>query len=350
VRALSGKFLVTGTGSTTLWTLYDIFSSGRFGASVIALGQVTGNLATDYVVGGPSYTDPYDRRREREPLPVDGSSHQVEWNIYADYYERLGESLAAVGDQDGDGKVDFAATARRRTALRAPCTSSAARRSPARSLLTRAGSTELPHPSINEGNLSSYGAVVASGFDLDHDGKFRRCDRFARLPAGQVRGLPAPTVRGRLLAPTTGKTSRAWARRSTARGTSTGDGYVDFVVGAPKWSMNGATQDGRVIVLSGHKLLLGSAARDVRLALRQLAANNHFGACVRASADLNGDGVPNILAGAAGLRDQHHRGSINRGALVVFSGATGAGIGLLSGENGDHLGRRADRRRFRHQR
>lgn len=338
VRCLSGKFLATGSGSTTLWTLYDIFPSGRFGTSIIAVGQVTGDLATDYVVGGPSYTDPATHVQNGNVFLVDGSTHQVAWNIFADYYERLGASLAAVGDQDGDGKVDFAATAPKTngTASFVYLISGASFTS---SIFAHSSWIhEFPHPSINEGNLSSYGAVVASGFDLDHDGHFDVAIGSPEFGQGRFEVFRADGT-WTLLGAYNGQNLEGVGASIDGTQDFDADGFVDFVVGAPNWSMNGTSQDGRVIVLSGHELLLGQPPVMFDLRFGNLSpANNHFGACVRASADLNGDGVPDILAGAPDYAFNFIGGSINRGALVVFSGATGARIGFLSGQNGDHLG------------
>jgi hypothetical protein len=81
-----------------------------------------------------------------------------------------------------------------------------------------------------------------------------------------------------------------------------------------------------------------------------VATTNHFGAAVRASPDLNGDGVGDILVGAPDYGTLFPFGP-GKGDVAIFSGATGARLESVVGNNGDHLGdgtgRRARRSRRR---
>jgi hypothetical protein len=336
VRALSGKFLATGTGSTTLWTYYhSTTSSGaRCGSSLIEVGTLTGNSATDYVAGipGEASTGVW----QGGLLLIDGSTHNSAGAIFGDPNTRLGESIASVGDQDGDGRVEIAATA--------PSTNGSAswvHVISGASFATTQHLSSASHSSINSNGSSAFGAVVASGFDLDHDGRFDLAigspDHLGHGTVHVCHAGSSLTVFGVYGGGQNGE--RMGASIDGTRDFD-GDGTNDLVIGAPGWSSDGVHHDGRVVVVSGARLIAGPSPVEL-LDLRfgnTAPADNHFGACVRASADLNGDGVPDVLAGAPDYAFTFIGGSINRGAVAVFSGATGARIGFLSGANGDHLG------------
>jgi hypothetical protein len=60
---------------------------------------------------------------------------------------------------------------------------------------------------------------------------------------------------------------------------------------------------------------------------------------VRASRDLNGDGVPEIVVGAPGYTAFAGGGDFaNKGLVAIFSGATGARLASIVGANTDRLG------------
>jgi hypothetical protein len=67
--------------------------------------------------------------------------------------------------------------------------------------------------------------------------------------------------------------------------------------------------------------------------------NVHFGAAVKACADLNNDGVGEIMVGAPGYFTQGLTGGWNfRGLVRIFSGATGVQFSNITGSSTDRLG------------
>jgi hypothetical protein len=66
-------------------------------------------------------------------------------------------------------------------------------------------------------------------------------------------------------------------------------------------------------------------------------ASYHFGAAVRATADLNNDGVGEVLVGMPDYFTVSPVGP-GKGGVSIFSGATGVRIAGLVGANNDHLG------------
>jgi hypothetical protein len=119
-----------------------------------------------------------------------------------------------------------------------------------------------------------------------------------------------------------------------------GDGTNDLVIGAPNWS-GGTTLDGRAVVVSGTRLYTNNSPYelfDVRGAFSSFGvADIQFGTCVRASGDLNADGVPDFVVGGPGY-GTFTPIALFRGSAVVFSGASGMRMGYLSGNAKDGLG------------
>jgi hypothetical protein len=96
-----------------------------------------------------------------------------------------------------------------------------------------------------------------------------------------------------------------------------GDGVPDLLVGAP----GGGTAVGRAYVISG---------RTFRV-IRVLSAHrpgDEFGDGTARTADLNGDGVPDVIVGASGMNPGH-------GAAYVYSGRTGKRLFRIHGERGN---------------
>lgn len=170
------------------------------------------------------------------------------------------------------------------------------------------------------------GWAVADIADLDGDG--HRDFIAGAQSGGRVFALSSATS-APIWNVAPGVRSLGWAVSSA--GDINADGVVDVVAGAPN-----ATPVGRVLVLSGRD---GSVLLDIA----SPADGNRFGYAVSSLEDLNGDGVPELLVGAAGGRGRAYvlsgsDGQVLRnelGASGIPGAEFGAGIARLQDVDGD---------------
>ncbi|MFO1524454.1 MAG: FG-GAP-like repeat-containing protein [Turneriella sp.] len=126
----------------------------------------------------------------------------------------------------------------------------------------------------------------------------------------------------------TGEASNNYFGAAVSLSDVNGDGYADAIVGAYRYN----TYQGRVYVFHGSNVGIGSqSATAANSILTGEASNNGFGISI-ATADVNGDGYPEIVAGA-------YRYNTNQGRAYIFycgasgiatQGAAGAGT-ILTG-------------------
>ncbi len=112
-----------------------------------------------------------------------------------------------------------------------------------------------------------------------------------------------------------------------------GDGYDDFIVGARQRQDSSSANPGYVNVYSG---VNGSILYTLS---GGTSGNLQFGYSVAGGRDCDGDGVNDIAVGVYG----DDTTALNAGAVWVFSGATGAALTTVFGDNAqDHLGNDVD--------
>jgi hypothetical protein len=192
---------------------------------------------------------------------------------------------------------------------------------------------------LNNNGAAEFGETIASGFDLDGDGKRDLAVGSPRMGSGSVFIVRADTF-STLGAYSGSNAAEHMGESISASHDYNGDGVVDFVVGAPQWSTDHSTADGRAVVLSGANLR--SFTLPYELASYSLTsggvATYLFGAAVRASPDLNRDGVGDFLIGAPRYHSLFPSGQPIKGAVYVYSGATMQRIETIVGTNNDLLG------------
>ena len=211
----------------------------------------------------------------------------------------LGRSLLGGLDIDGDGFDDFIATAPQ------PFGPGAGR------LLAWSGATgQLLYSVDGLPGMDGFGLGLDSLADLDGDG----VDELlvgTEFP-GQVDVLSGAD--GALLYSVTG--SGRFGRSVAGTGDLNGDGYDDFLVGAYQANAD----EGRAYVYSG---IDGALLHE----LHGSHPGGQFGFSVAAPGDIDGDGVPDLLVGAPRDDELLKRG----GRVTLFSGADGSVLRVLYG-------------------
>jgi hypothetical protein len=208
---------------------------------------------------------------------------------------------------------------------------------------TGSGATQL---SFQGGANERLGASLASGFDLDGDG-------FNEIVAGSPGSSTAAGANAgklRIFYVKTEGTALSWGGLGSydsnfagenlgesldAAHDYDGDGVVDIVAGAPHHLDSSGHEVGRVLVLSGGALLAQTIYTFTSASVN--FSEPHFGAAVKASRDLNGDGVGDIVVGEPDYPLLIPTSSI-RGHVAVFSGATGKKLVGIIGGTHDQLG------------
>lgn len=167
-----------------------------------------------------------------------------------------------------------------------------------------------------------FGWAVAGGIDIDVDG-FR--DFLVGSPWNDQNGKDA----GRVLLYSGGEVDRLQVHRGDGAGDwfgaavawigdADGDGSPDFAVGAPQFDVS--LGRGYVRVFSGK-------SGKVITTVRGPSPGYRMGASIAAAGDVDGDGVADIVAGAP-FAD---RGLVDSGRVIVFSARDGREIFSVSG-------------------
>jgi len=241
--------------------------------------------------------------------------------------------VVSVGDQNGDGKSEFAVTAPS-TDTTSPSYVHVIQGS------TFVGTKNLAaaaHSSLNSNGANEFGETLAANFDLDGNGKKDLAIGSPRMFGNGLVSFVSADGQFTTLASYVGSTSGERMGASIS-GTHdyNGDGVVDFVVGAPNWSTNHAIADGRAVVLSGQKLRTFTLPYELATFALTTGgvATFRFGAEVCASPDLDRDGVGDFLIGAPDYHTIFPAG-VDRGRVIVYSGATLSPLVTITGFTGD---------------
>ncbi len=341
IRCISGKYLGNQSSTNVLWSITTppVNAGAEFGTSLAAVGNVTGDPAPDFVVGAPNFLLSGVDNRGAIFL-VDGGTRAIVAHIYGLPQTRLGKTMVSVGDQNGDFRADIAVSAPHVSTS----TASSVHIVPSNAFGANSALANIAHASHSNG-WHQYGAALASGFDYNGDG---RLDLAIGVPNFGASGSETGYVEVREAASlglirfyTPGVPGERFGASISAGQDFDGDGVIDLVVGSPGWS-GGFVEDGRVRALSGGKLVNPNLPGPHELFTLTLGFSSttfdlNLGAAVHACRDLNNDGVGDILAGAPGY-SVFSTSVQNRGAVAVFSGATGTRMGVLFGFNGQRLG------------
>jgi hypothetical protein len=301
-----------------------------FGESVAGLGDVDGDGVGDLVVGAPGADRVYivsgaSRGVLRTIPDPNGTGH------------RFGFAVATAGDVNGDGIDDVAvgAPGPSPAPLPLPCVLPPCPTpdpSFGRAFVFSGKTGALIHTVVPAEDFAGFGISIAGPGDVNADG-------VPDLAVGMV-PFGASSSIGRvyafsgatnallwMVAEPGGKQLPSFGLRLGSIGDLNGDGRRDLLVSAPFHDVN---PDPAVSVFAGAVYLLSGATGAIfRTQTSTAPADNAlFGSAVAAVGDQNGDGFEDYAIGESGARQVH-----------LMSGKTGASAGTLSSsESGDSYG------------
>ena len=313
-------------------TMIGRYSTGHFGSQVVGIGDFNGDGYDDWVVGDPQYNlgvtpGTYGRAWIYYGSAQLGAAPRFSLDSPAGIYA-FGSAVAALGDVNGDGYPDFAVSG------------SVLPTNPGTVSIYFGGlnADNYPDFTLQTGTGNSVWAIAGPG-DINGDGYNDMVvgihGASATVPGSIEIFYGGPAMSDAPARQIFSNTNADLFGYSVAgAGDVNGDGYADWLVGAPFAAANGLPGAGRVLLFYGGRPLSTSPARE----FHGQGANDNFGASVAGAGDLDGDGFADIAVGAS----SSDINGINSGrAYVFFGGAPPDTIpaAVLNGEAAnDNLG------------
>ena len=303
----------SGATGAVLGTWFGDGTSDQFGRAVGAAGDVDQDGHADLIVGAPYDDDNGDSCGMARVITGNGSG--VLWTVYGDAADdELGSSVAGAGDVDGDGAPDVIVGAVQ------PGGNGYAR-------IFSGSNGNVIRTLLGSEFQSQFGISVAGVGDIDGDGRSEVLvgawvDDTPGIGAGRAFLYDGAT--GSLLHTFDGPADFDWFGYSVAGpGDLNADGFLDVVVGAYGSDL-GSSDGGAVFAYTGSDWSLlwtaGAAEPGVQL-----------GFSLAAAGDTNGDGMPDVVAGAPFSAN---------GRAHVYSGPDGVLLHTYEGNAaGDVFGR-----------
>ncbi|HKB16950.1 MAG TPA: VCBS repeat-containing protein [Planctomycetota bacterium] len=295
--------LLSGMDGATLLELTGPAPLGFFGHSVAGPGDVTGDGVPDFLVGGGGAAGGL----------YSGATGSLVYSLFP-----LGWNVGAPGDTNSDGVPDLL--------VGDPTFGGAIFSGLAASLLQ----------SLPGGGCQQIGFTVAGIGDVDGDGAGD-----VVLGAPNMSGCSFPTPgtahvhsggTGNLLAIVSGPTgfNSVFGRTVSGLGDVTGDGVPDFAVSGTQGTVGGPTLYAGIWVFSGANSSLATLLTNTTEAI---------GISLAGPGDVDGDGVPDLLAGSPYAPPAYLVGPSPSyaGRALLFSGSDWTGIYNLTPPPGEFL-------------
>jgi len=305
-------YVYSAAQGAPLYTFTGLSSGDTLGDSVNGAGDVDNDGHDDVIVGAP--TRDIGASNTGQVTVFSGADGSVIWTVNGENEnDRLGVSVAGVGDINGDGYADFGAGAHLFD------DGGGITDNRGRVYIYSGKTGALLYHVTGEGAGDNFGWDIAPAGDVNNDGD---ADFVVGAPlndalgsnTGRVYVYSGPT--GALLHTFTGEAAVDKLGLSVGpAGDVDSDGFADILTGA--WwndAGTGASGDnrGRAYIFSGRTgALLHSFTGEASL--------DHLGRPVSGGHDINADGTPDLLVGA---RDSDANGPDAGRAYVFFLPAT----------------------------
>ncbi len=299
----------SGATGNRLFHIDGAVLDDNFGVSVAGVGDWNGDGRDDFCVGS-SGASPGGRTNAGSVFVYSGRDGSLLARFDGPVANMcLGVSVAGPGDLDHDGHPDLVAGA--------PCASPAGRES-AGSVIAFSGVTGgILWRKDGESPQGLLGWSVGAAGDVNRDG-------YPDVIAGGP-GI-SDTNTGAVYVLSGGDGSTLYAKEGSvpgdglgtsvaAAGDVDGDGWPDFMAGAPLASTNVYQRNGEALIWSGAD---GSLLR----VLNGTSDDARFGTSVAGAGDVDGDGRPDVIVGAPAARGDYIL--YNFGVAYVFTGKTGS--------------------------
>ena len=317
-----------GLGATPAWTAEPNQGGAQYGRSVASAGDVNRDGYSDVIVGAPSYsnTQSGEGRAYLYLGSASGLGRDPVWMVESGQLNAgLGNSVSSAGDVNGDGYADVIVGASlfdngytdrgraflylgRSTGLGA----------------TPAWTAESDQPGAR------FGDRVATAGDVNRDGYSdvlvgapfygggNLSEGRAYLYMGSAAGLAVNPA-------WTAESDQTGGRMGTvgSAGDFNGDGYSDVIVGASFYD-DGETDEGRATIY------LGSASGLATLPAWIVEGNQtnaNLGTSVGPAGDVDGDGIDDVIVGAA----KYTNSLSQEGRALVYLGVPTCGAALPAG-------------------
>jgi predicted lipoprotein with Yx(FWY)xxD motif len=292
----------------------DSGASAALGSAVARAGDLDGDGFEDFIVGGPNAV--YNKFSGCGTVVlVSGAGGAIQW-LSATTVQNFGAAVEGRIDVDGDGFQDVL--------IGAPLDSSHA---------ANGGAVFAYSPHLNYDPLIVYGGSAGANLgssvrslqaDVDGDG----FEDFIVGAPGIDSAHVVSSGQNSILFTNNGQNGSGFGMAVCRGGDLDNDGICDYVVGSPFYVDSGGTTTGRVTAFSGKD---GSKLWSV-----DGAADSRFGKSLTQPGDLDGDGQGDIVVGAP----QHLDPAGNKtGCVTVLSGANHSVLWKVFGDKaGDTFG------------